>query len=252
MPATARPAPAIVAHPLADPPWHARLGRSLLDLRDNGRAVIRLAGPWYLGAVLLWAALLPVAQALPVWQQLAALEIFWSGAGAVAGLRMCRRVGLGEPLLRNDFRVYARALLAYGRRLAVVVGLLLGAAATATIAMELLPSPVRTAAVLPVSLGAMWALGWLKLYVTAIALERRDLGLRAAWRIGTQRPVPLLVGVIALYLPSVLLGMAVIAGWGVLGSSAMVALTVAAAALSAALTVARASFFARLLLSLDV
>jgi hypothetical protein len=242
-----------MAHPLAEPSWHGRLGRALADLQDNRRAVIHLAWPFYAGAVLSWLLFLPLAWfwSWPAWLQLATLEVLWFGAGATTALRMSRRVGLGEPLIRDDFRVYARALLAYAKRLAVVVVVLLGMLAIATTLAGPLPPPMRTGAFVVIGLAAIWAAGRLHLYLAAIAMDRPDLGLRAAWRLDTGRAAPVTMGILALYVPLVGLDAALVAGRDGLGFLTGTAVTLAAATLSAALTAARASFFARLLLSLD-
>lgn len=252
--------------------WWAWLGEAVGLVRANLVGLGQLAWPWYGAAavVLVEAWLLfgvsPFAarEVGGFWWPALVQEILLGLSGAAIAVRMTRHVALGEPLV-DRLRRYLRLMLRYALRfvlqLALVAAVTAGAAlivgGLAGLKGLMLPEgspllPLKQALVaLIIVLVFAYVSGRLHVWLTAAALDRRDVDFKTAWLLGKGRAVPLLVGTIAFYLPAIALDLAILR---LVPADAGLALTLPAFVIEAAssilFTAALAAYFARLFAAL--
>jgi hypothetical protein len=186
-------------------------------------------------------------------------EILLGLSGAAIAVRVTRHVALGEPLVVS-LRQYAHLVGRYAWRFVlafVAAAAITGAAALiiggiAGIKALLLPMGIllllkQALVVLLVVAVFAFVSGRLHVWLTAAALDRADLDLKASWAAGKGRKAALILGMAALYLPPLAIDLAILR---LVPADAGLALTLPAflieTVVSLLFTAALAGYFARL------
>jgi hypothetical protein len=201
--------------------WRGWLVESMRIARASHRGLLALAWPWY-GAAAVVLAQAWLLFGLSPFGARATGEFWWPAllqelliglSGAAVAVRMTRHVALGEPLV-VPLRTYGRLVF----RFAVRFALALVAAVAITAAATLILGGIAGIKALLLPMGILWLVkqavliagivlvfafvsGRLHVWLTAAALDRDDLDLKASWSAGRTGKVATTAGVLLLYVP---------------------------------------------------
>jgi hypothetical protein len=201
--------------------WRRWLGEAIGKVRDNWRGLLALAWPWYGAAAVVLAQAWLLFGVSPFgpreighfWWPALLQEVLIGLSGAAIAVRMTRHVALGEPLV-VPLRQYGRLVVRYALRFvaalvataAVTAGAALIIGGIAGIKALLLPMGLlfilkQIVVVTLILLVFALASGRLHFWLTAAALERDDLDLPTSLRASRRGNLPLIAGMLLLYLP---------------------------------------------------
>lgn len=253
--------------------WRAWIRDAVADVRSHGSSLFRVAWPWYgLSAVLLFElwfvfGVNPFALGGEEDGGVAAtllIEILLALCGAAVAVRMTRMLVLGEPLvvrLRSylglTFRYALRLLLLFTLAGAITAGATLLVGGIAGIKALVIPQGtllylLKQAVVISVvPLVFSFVFGTTHLYLTAAALERRDVGFRGSWELGRRYWLPLMTGMLVLYVPALAIDLGLNRLVATQGAGVLAILAyLIEAVVSVVFTAAQAAYFARAFMAL--
>ena len=201
--------------------WRRWLGDAVRTVRGSWRGLLALAWPWYAAAAVVLAQawfLFGVSPFGPreigeFWWPALLQEILIGLSGAAIAVRMTRHVALGEPLV-VPLRQYGRLVVRYALRFvaalvataAITAGATLIVGGIAGIKALLVPMGIlfivkQILVVTIILLVFALASGRLHIWLTGAALERDDLDLPTSLKASRRGNLPLIVGMLLLYLP---------------------------------------------------
>ena len=201
--------------------WRRWLGDAVRTVRGSWRGLLALAWPCYAAAAVVLAQAWLLFGVSPFgpreigefWWPALLQEILIGLSGAAIAVRMTRHVALGEPLV-VPLRQYGRLVVRYALRFvaalvataAITAGATLIVGGIAGIKALLVPMGIlfivkQILVVTIILLVFALASGRLHIWLTGAALERDDLDLPTSLKASRRGNLPLIAGMLLLYLP---------------------------------------------------